>query len=91
MSSNEEMNDTKPTWKLSQDKLKYTKEFDKNEEYKTIVEDIYGNKTEVKIKINQIDDKPPVIDLEYVYNTKDDTVTAIMNSDEPLGDTKTTW
>ena len=91
MSSNEEMNDTKPTWKLSQDKLKYTKEFDKNEEYKTIVEDIYGNKTEVKIKINQIDDKPPVINLEYVYNTKDDTVTAIMNSDEPLGDTKTTW
>ena len=91
MSSNEEMNDTKPTWKLSQDKLKYTKEFDKNEEYKTIVEDIYGNKTEVKIKINQIDDKPPVINLEYVYNTKDDTVTAIMNSDEPLGDTKPTW
>ena len=91
MSSNEEMNDTKPTWKLSQDKLKYTKEFDKNEEYKTIVEDIYGNKTEVKIKINQIDDKPPVINLEYVYNTKDDTVTVIMNSDEPLGDTKPTW
>ena len=44
MNSNEEMSDTKPTWKLSQDKLKYTKTFNKNEKYKTVVEDIYGKR-----------------------------------------------
>lgn len=57
MISNEIMADTKPTWKLSDDKLTYTKSFNENQNYITEVNDIYGNITKVKISITQITKK----------------------------------
>lgn len=88
------LKDTKPSWTLSADKLSYTKIFGANDDYTTDVEDIYGNITTVRITITgikQIEDKtPPVITMEYVEN-KDNTVTAIMHSNELLANTKPTW
>lgn len=54
LKSNEIMADTKPTWILSKDGLTYTKTFDSNQTYTTVVEDIYGNSTNVKISITEI-------------------------------------
>ena len=88
--SNNSLANTKPTWNLVNDML-YIKEYSANERYTTQVEDIYGNKVTVEINITQILDKtPPEITVEYITNT-DGTITAIMHSNEPLGDTKPTW
>ena len=90
MKSNEILKDTKPSWILSTDKLSYTKTFGANDTYMTEVEDIYGNKTQVKIEVTLIDDKAPKITLEYIYNV-DGTTTVIMHSNEALADTKPSW
>lgn len=90
MRSNEELADTKPTWALSSDKMTYTKVFNENGSYSTVVTDIYGNTTNVVIKVTQIDDKGPEISLEYIHN-QNGTITVIMHSNEELADTKPTW
>ena len=90
MKSNEEIKDTKPSWTLSEDKLSYTKTFGANDTYTTDIQDIYGNITTVKIEVTQIDDKGPVITLEYIYNA-DGTTTVIMHSNEELAQTKPSW
>ena len=84
------LKDTKPTWKLSEDKITYIKTFTNNIDYSTPVEDIYGNIVNVNIRIKEIDELPPEITLEYKYNN-DDTVTVYMKSNEEMGDTKPTW
>ena len=92
MHSNERLKNTKKTWELSKDGLTYTsKEMTTNGSYYTEVEDMWGNKTRVKIEITQIDDKPPQISLTYEYNKEDDSIVVTMNSNEELGDTKPTW
>ena len=90
MVSDVQLKDTKPTWKLSEDKIAYTKTFTGNIDYTTPVEDIYGNIVNVNIRITKIDEMPPEITLEYKYNS-DDTVTVYMKSNEKMGDTKSTW
>ena len=90
MVSDVQLKDTKPTWKLSEDKITSTKTFTSNIDYTTPVEDIYGNIINVNIKITKIDEMPPEITLEYKYNS-DDTVTVYMKSNEKMGDTKPTW
>ena len=87
--SNEIMKNTKPTWKLSQDKLTYTKKYYSNELYYTDVQDKYGNITKVKLNINQI--KGPQIKTEYIFNEQTNTVTAKIKSNKILEDTKPTW
>ena len=87
--SNEIMKNTKPTWKLSQDKLTYTKKYYSNELYYTDVQDKYGNITKVKLNINQI--KGPEIKMEYIFNEQTNTVTAKIKSNKILEDTKPTW
>ena len=84
------LKDTKPTWKLSEDRITYTKTFTSNIEYTTPVEDIYGNIVNADIKITEIDKTPPEITLEYKYNS-DDTVTVYIKSNEKMGNTKPTW
>ena len=92
MHSNEILRNTKKTWKLSEDGLTYTsKEMTTNGSYYTEVEDMWGNKTRVKIEITKIDDEPPKISLTYEYNKEDDSIVVTMNSNEELGDTKPTW
>ena len=85
-----ELKDTKPTWKLSENKKTYTKLFTSNTKYTTPVEDRYGNIIIANIEVTKVDVTPPEIKLEYKYNT-DDTVTIYMKSNEKLGDTKPTW
>ncbi len=92
MHSNEELKDTKTTWKLSEDKLTYTNEnMTSNGSYYTNVEDKWGNKSKAFIDIKLIDNKGPEIEMEYKYNEENNTVIAIMHSNEELKDTKTTW
>ena len=90
--SNEELKDTKTTWKLSEDKLTYTNEnMTSNGSYYTNVEDKWGNKSKAFVDIKLIDNKGPEIEMEYKYNEENNTVIAIMYSNEELKDTKTTW
>ena len=84
------LKNTKPTWQLSENKLEYLKFFEENMDYYTAVEDVYGNRVNVHIKITKIDKIGPEIKLEYKYND-DDTITVCMRSNEELGDTKPTW
>lgn len=95
MKSNEELGDTKPTWNLSEDKMTYEKIFDSNQEYSTLVQDIYGNKTDVKInfKIKKYEyeqsDKSK-IKVRYLYIGKEKAVVEIVSSIK-MADTKPTW
>lgn len=90
MNSNIFLKDTKPTWKLSEDKKTYTKVFSQNAKYNTLVESINGEVLNTELNIYQIDDQGPQITLDYKYNN-DNTVTIYMKSNEELGDTKPTW
>ena len=85
--SNSELANTKPTWNLSKDKKEYTKTFDSNQVYTTLVQDNYGNVVIANIEITKL---IPKITMEYIYNS-DKTVTAIMHSNCQLADTKPTW
>lgn len=89
LTSNEVMENTKPTWNLSEDKLTYTKKYYNNQSYSTYVTDKYGNTSKVNLNITQI--KGPKITMEYVHNKSDNTVTAKMKSNKVLNDTKPTW
>ena len=95
MTSNNELQNTKaPTsWKLSEDKKKYTFEFGNNTTYMSSVIDIYGNKISVPIKITQIDESPAQIVVEYKYKEETNTVIATMISNRELQNTKasTSW
>ena len=92
MHSNQILKATKKTWNLSADGLTYTsKEMTTNGSYYTEVEDINGNKKQILIEINLIDEIPPKIEMEYKYNEEDNTVTAIMHSNEILRNTKKSW
>ena len=89
MSSNEELSNTKPTWKLSSDKLTYTKKYYNNQSYYTDVKDKYGNNTRVKLNITQV--KGPQVTMSYIYNEETNTITAKINSNKPMANTKPTW
>ena len=91
MKSNIKLKATKASWKLSTDKLSYTYEFKKNTSYTTTLEDINGNKISVPIKVTQIDDKGPVLNISYQYMAETNTVRAIVKSNEELGATKKSW
>ena len=86
-----ELKDTKPSWKLSKDKLTYTKVFDSNIDYSTPVEDMYGNQLIANIKINQIGKEKAEIKVKNEYNGATNQVTVQIISDMELKDTKPTW
>ncbi|MCI8273607.1 MAG: hypothetical protein HFJ55_05960 [Clostridia bacterium] len=88
--SDTELQDTKPTWKLSEDKKIYTKVFTENISYSTPVVDKYGNIIEVKFNIDAIDLTSPEVLVEYKY-TDDDKVIVSLKANEELGETKPNW
>ena len=88
--SNINLKDTKPTWKLSEDRKTYTKLYTENSTYTTRVESINGEYIDVELNIVDVDVKGPEINIDYKYNN-DNTVTIYMKSNEKLGDTKPTW
>lgn len=90
MVSDIELQDTKPTWELSEDKKVYKKIFTKNTEYPTIVTDKGGNIIYVNLVINQIDHQAPEIQFEYQYNN-DQTVVIYLKSNEKMANTKPSW
>ena len=95
MKSNEEMQDTKPTWKLSEDKMTYEKVYPAEEQnYYTEVKDIYGNSTNVKIqfkyKFEDIKLGENNIKLTYLF-TSNNEVNVQAISDNEFEDTKPTW
>ena len=91
MHSDEVLKDTKVSWDLSEDKKNYTTTLRSNGSYTTTVEDIWGNVTEVPIAVTLVDEAGPNVEMEYIYNENDNTVTGIMHSDEVLKDTKVSW
>ena len=86
--SNIKLKDTKSTWKLSSDALKYTKVIDANQIYTTPVQDIYGTTEDVRIEVTKL---TPQIKVDYKYNTNSDMVTVILKSNSQLEHTKPTW
>lgn len=87
--SNKELEDTKPTWKLSSDKKVYIKNFDFNQEYDTGVQDTSGNNYTVTVKITQI--KEFSVEVQYEYNKEKSQVVAKIVSNMKMLDTKPTW
>jgi len=52
VSKNNKFAATKPTWSLSEDGYTYTKIYEINQDYTTTFVNVYGKKTEIRIKIN---------------------------------------
>ncbi|MCI8273524.1 MAG: leucine-rich repeat protein [Clostridia bacterium] len=84
--SNNKFVETKPTWKLSNNGYTYTKTFTSNQDYKTDFTDIYGNRVEESIKIDEFNKTK----IEYEINANG-TVTAIATSGVKFANTKPTW
>ena len=91
MISNIKLKDTKPTWKLSEDKNIYMKTFNENMVYQTKVEDRYGNIKNITIKIDQIGKEKPQIQVTSEYDSNKNQVKCKIISDVPLKNTKPTW
>lgn len=87
--SDKAFENTKPTWKLSDDQKIYTKEFNENINYSTPICIIDGNINLVDISITEI--KEPKIEIEKKYNEDNNTVTVNIISDIKLKNTKPTW
>ena len=82
--------ETKALWNLSEDKLTYSHEFDANTDYISTFEDIEGNKTEVEVKFDVIDETGPTLSISY-KNNGNNTITATVTSNEELLADKTSW
>ena len=87
--SNVELEDTKPTWTLSDDKKTYTKIYSSNMKYFTPVQDINGNVINIEIDINLV--QIAELETRYFYDEDKNEVTVQMISDLELNDTKPTW
>ncbi len=89
--SNMELQNTKVSWKLSENKKQYTFEFSNNTKYTTNVVDRFGNVIPVLIDINKIDESPAKVKVEYEYKEDTNTVIATMVSNRELQNTKVSW
>ena len=87
--SNIGFKNTKPSWTLSSDKKTYTKNFDINQKYTTPFTEIDGKETNFEINITQVKDME--LDINYEYDSADNTVTAKVISNVPMKKTKPTW
>ena len=95
MKSNEKLGDTKPTWNLSEDKLIYSRTFEVNQDYSTPVQDIYGNVTQVYLKLKKKIDNYTAKDgskifVGYMYTSYDKVIVQV-TSDIQFKNTKPTW
>ena len=86
-----ELQDTKPTWTLSEDKYSYSKVYEDNGTYTTAFLDLNGKVENIKFDIIEIDNEGPQIKIETKYDEKTNTVTVEAVSNEILGQTKPTW
>ena len=84
MSSNIELQDTKVSWTLSEDKKKYTFEFTTNTTYNTNVIEIIKNVITIEIHITQIDDKGPEVKINYEYSDDREQCTVTVTANEEM-------
>ena len=89
ISSNIELQPTKKSWELSEDKKQYTFEFNTNTKYETTVIDIYGNVIKIQLEIDEI--KESTVKVNYQYLEETNTVLATIISDIELKPTKKSW
>ena len=89
VTSNIPMKDTKSTWTLSKDKKVYTKTFNTNQNYSTPFTQSNGKVVNIEINITQV--KNMELTSTNEYNAEENTVTAIVTSNVPMKDTKSTW
>ncbi len=89
--ANNQLKNTKKNWKISEDKMIYSYTFNNNSDYTTSFEDVQGNKASAKIKITEIDDKAPILDVKYEHTEGINNVKVIITSNEPLKATKKNW
>ena len=88
--SNKPLKITKPTWKISNDCLEYSKFFSDNVTYNTTFTDLDNNSISFKIEITDIDKTPPIITVSYSLN-EEEKIVATATSNEPLKENKPTW
>lgn len=88
ITSKSELQATKPTWKLSDDKLQYSKEYDKNGEYTTTIIDVNGYSETISFNITEIE---AGFKLFKEYDAKTNTVLVRVTSKCVLKETKPTW
>jgi len=72
-----------PGWTLGSDGKTYTATYDKNTTFITNFTSLYGVITAQEIKINQIDDKGPKLNISYKLN-EDNTVTVTVIANEEM-------
>ena len=89
MTSNNGFQDTKVSWKLSEDGKSYTFEFGDNTTYITNVVDKYGKVIPVQINVTQIN--TTVVEIKYQYKPETNTVLVIMTSNNEFRPTKKSW
>lgn len=89
--SNVKLKNTKPTWKLSDDKFTYSKVFTGNTQYTTPVEDIGGNTLTAKINVNGIQTPKANVSTKNTYNETTNKVVVQIISDVKFKNTKPTW
>ena len=86
--SNNELANTKPSWKMGEEKLSYSKSFTKNQMYTTPVQDIYGNIVMAEINIKDVENPK----ISYKTQFEDDgRIIGIIKSNTMLNNTKSTW
>ena len=86
-----ELQETKPTWILSEDRYSYSKIYEENGTYTTTFTDLNGEIENIKFDITEIDMEGPQISIETQYDEKTNTVIVNAVSNEVLGETKPTW
>ena len=91
VTSKKMLKDTKPTWKLSQDKMSYTKTYKDNGTYKTPFVDINEKVENISFEITEIDEKGPSISIKKEYNMIDNVIKITAVSNEVLSKSKPTW
>lgn len=89
--SNVKLKNTKPTWKLSEDKFTYSKVFTSNTQYTTPVEDVCGNTLTAKINVNGIQTPKANVSTKNTYDETTNKVVVKIISDVRLKNTKPTW
>ena len=95
MHSNEKLGDTKKTWTLSEDEMTYSAIFRTDSDYNSSVQDIYGNSTNVYIKLKKKMSKHTGTDgsqifVGYMYTSYNNVIVQI-TSNVALQNTKPTW
>lgn len=95
MESNEKLGNTKPSWTLSEDQMSYSRTFSTDQDYTTDVQDIYGNVTNVHVKLKKkrniySQSDGSTITVNYMYTSYENVIVQITSSVQ-LQDTKPTW